>query len=95
MKTAECRGCGKPIVWVYLMKRNAAGDLEPCGSAPMDPRAPVYRVEEVNGEMVAFRANGPMAPTSDEGGMYMVTHFSTCPKASEFTRGGKKPARRG
>lgn len=46
---------------------------------PLDPRPPVYLVTEEG----AMRANGK------EGEAYYVSHFATCPKANQFSGGGK------
>jgi len=49
------------------------------GIIPLDPRPAVYQViEQPDGSAVAVRDKN-----------YMVTHFATCPKASDFS-GGKK-----
>ena len=49
--------------------------LEGGGAVPLDPRAPVYDVTEAGAHVYAARNRGAM-----------VSHFTTCPKASNFTR---------
>ena len=48
---------------------------------PLDPRAPVYSFNggDLDGEFKVHRAEG-----------CFVSHFATCPKASDFS-GSKKP----
>lgn len=72
MRTAPCRGCGRPVVWATT----DAGDR-----IPLDPSAPVYRIDARTGELVAVRARGEM-----------VSHFSTCPDAARFSRGPARAA---
>ena len=69
----RCQGCGKPIVW----GTTPSGD-----KIPLDPSAPVYKV---TGQM----AGGPaveLLPAAERRltGPF-VSHFSTCPKASDFS----------
>jgi hypothetical protein len=45
---------------------------------PLDPRPPIYRVRNMGGELVQVERATV--------GMYLVTHFATCPKASQFSR---------
>lgn len=74
MKTTACKGCGNPIVWAV---NPATGKR-----VPLDPKAPIYRVVELpNGECEALR---------ESDGELMVSHFSTCPKANDFSGGGKR-----
>jgi hypothetical protein len=65
-------GCGNPIVW---------GIDEKGTRHPLDPRAPVYHVLQFDPDTKTYaveRAGG-------ERGVYYVSHFSTCPKANEFS----------
>lgn len=43
---------------------------------PLDPKPVCYVVQEFDGELIC----GPVTA--------MVTHFATCPKASDFSKGG-------
>lgn len=71
MTTTPCKGCGKPIVWGV----DAMGQR-----IPLDPSAPVYRMDEQpDGSIVAARDL-----------RYAVSHFKTCPKANEFSGRSKK-----
>jgi hypothetical protein len=79
MRTSVCHGCGKRIVWGVMEGKKL----------PLDPSPPVYEVVGIDG-------NGPIvrrAARYTEGMPivgFMVSHFSTCPKASEFS-GSRKP----
>jgi hypothetical protein len=82
MMTTPCKGCGKPIVW---------GETRDGKRIPLDPRAAVYCYQEgLDGKDAvcdrALEING--TPTL----RFMVSHFATCPKASEFSGRGKKGA---
>lgn len=91
LKTDVCKGCGRPIVWARVMKRNTStGALEVGAPCPMDPRPPVYRVSELNGQVVAFRVNGDDRLDNNDPGTYLVSHFSTCTKANDFSGGGRR-----
>lgn len=80
VKTSPCKGCGRPILW--------ATDAE--GKAiPLDPRAPIYFVQELeDGRCVATlqKKEAEDVPVMRS----MVSHFSTCSKAAQFSRGGKQ-----
>ena len=52
------------------------GDLPTGGKVPLDPKAPVYDVEGIIGGTV----------TATRRTEAMVTHFATCPAASNFTK---------
>jgi hypothetical protein len=79
LRTATCKGCGRPIVWA----KNAEGK-----AIPLDPRAAVYRVrEDSRGELHAERSN----TDQDDQCWYFTTHFATCSHANEFS--GSKSAR--
>ena len=75
MKTTPCKGCGKPIIW---------GETLDGKRIPLDPRPPVYSCAEdvspgANGRVIAGRMVG-----------VAVTHFATCPRASDFSKGRNK-----
>lgn len=78
---SACRGCGKDVVWARLPDG---------GKIPLDPRPPVYEVSEVteadpnNPGQVVTVTTATRAPGK------MVSHFATCPKASDFSRSKKK-----
>ena len=72
MKTTPCRGCGKPIVFVLVPH-----DDGKVVRVPLDLRAPVYTVtvwdqDGTPSEAVRLWIGG-------------VSHFSTCPKAADFS----------
>ncbi len=66
MNTVKCKGCGRDMTW---------GITTEGARIPLDPRAPVYRLD--NG--IAVRAHG-----------CMVTHFATCSKAGDFSASKRK-----
>lgn len=77
MKTTPCRGCGKPIVFVAILRDDGLN-----GQIPLDPRPPVYQItlSDQDGtpkEAVRLRTA-------------YVSHFATCPQAAEFS-GGRRP----
>jgi len=81
--TVPCKGCGKPIVWATL----AEGDEITSKRVPLDPRPPVYVLQDgVPGEGALCRRVGK-AGTAIE---LLVSHFATCPKANDFSGGGRK-----
>lgn len=73
---ATCRGCGKPIIW---------GIGENGAKIPLDPRPACYDIQESAGAGLKL---GEVLVTRSR--RAMVTHFATCPKASDFSR-EKKP----
>ena len=77
---SACRGCGKEIIWGEYEKTVAPGEMKDI-RVPMDPSAPVYRIVGTAGSDGTVRIERDKAA--------MVSHFATCPKASQF-RGGKK-----
>ncbi len=58
---------------------------------PLDPRAPVYRVFPPGTAGPHSLAERAFQKTSDTyvGPLYMVSHFATCPKASEMSNRGR------
>jgi len=82
LELTTCAGCARLILWA----RDEKGD-----AIPLDASAPVYRVmqattgtDEVVREVHVGRVRGLAVEMS------FVTHFSTCPKAAEFTGGKRK-----
>ncbi len=67
---SKCRGCGKEIVW---------GVTDEGKKIPLDPSAPVYYVSDE-------KVDTPQGPTAkiERERSSMVSHFKTCPKASDF-----------
>lgn len=88
MKTSDCRGCGRPMVWA----------VTPDGKKiPLDPKASVYRVtsngpnEPPTAELVRTRQTVGDNDVVQEDS-YMVSHFHTCPNASDFSgRSRRRP----
>lgn len=73
MKTARCRGCGRPIVWATK---------EDGGKVPLDASAPVYAVTEAGDEIAGGAESVVLAKRAER---HLVLHHATCPKASEFS----------
>jgi len=72
-----CAGCGKKIVW----------GITPDGKKiPLDPSAAIYRSGE--GLAASYVVLVPAADRKDKGPW--VSHFATCPKASQFS-GSREP----
>jgi hypothetical protein len=73
MRTTPCEGCGKPMVWAYIVKDGVRTGKR----VPLDPRPVVYRL--VGGfDALDYEAQ---AITQADG---MVTHFATCRDANKF-----------
>lgn len=72
--TAVCRGCGRPITWAALTRKDGTA-----GRIPLDVRAPVYSVANVEGGAIASRLPGAY-----------VSHFATCSKANDFSNCKRK-----
>ena len=85
MKASPCKGCGKPIVW---------GVTADGKRIPLDPRPVVYHaVEESEFENRVTCTRVPEATnTAGTKTACYVSHFATCPKASEFGKGRKRDA---
>ena len=73
MKTSPCKGCGKPIVWAWILKEGKRTSKR----VPLDPRPAVYRL--VSGWDVSEYEAQQLLQV--EG---MVNHFATCPEADQF-----------
>ena len=73
---ATCEGCGKTIIW---------GKTHDGKRIPLDPSAPIYgvNVATTDGPVVCLI---PAADRKNQGPW--VSHFATCPKASQFSRRG-------
>ena len=78
---AECKGCGKKIIFAKTPEGK---------TVVLDPHPALYSVSASGDglELKAVRVNGckpnPEMFTGFEQG-YAVSHFSTCPKASDFS----------
>lgn len=74
MMRSRCAGpkCGREIVW------GVDGDGQ---RIPLDPRPPVYDVDETVEPPRAVRRQGAM-----------VSHFATCPDAGQFSGGKRRGA---
>jgi hypothetical protein len=82
-KTSPCQGCGKPIVWAADPKGHAI---------PLDPKPALYVVTEgMPDATVCQRLDPNSMLVAGDVATVMVTHFATCPKASEFS--GRNKAR--
>lgn len=94
LKTVPCRGCGKPIIW-GTTKDGKRIPLDPRApvyvvNALEYPPAPedleIVHIERGNGKeppSTAFRwakGNGAVVFAA------YVSHFATCPKASDFSQ---------
>lgn len=89
---SECRGCGKPILWLYVPGRPKPIPVDPMAavyvidaeSVKLDGNGRVDRSQPLRGERVTMHP-GTKLQTA------VVTHFATCPNAAEFS-GRNKPA---
>ncbi|MCC6671074.1 MAG: hypothetical protein IT458_08435 [Planctomycetes bacterium] len=73
MKISRCKGCGRGIVWATK---------EDGGKVPLDASAPVYAVTEVGDEIAGGAEAVVLAKRAER---HLVSHFATCPQASEFS----------
>lgn len=77
-----CGGCGAPVLWA----KTTAG-----ATVPLDPRAVVFRVERYTsgpgGDLTELLVHSTSKMELVE--RSFVTHFATCPKAREFSKGRK------
>lgn len=76
MSESLCKGCGRPIIW---------GETFEGKKVPLDPRAPVYTF---SGSDSGSGLRKILRLGSDEG---IVSHFSTCPKANDFSASKRQP----
>lgn len=76
----KCRGCGAEIIWIKTL----GGKSMPC-----DPEQVMYwekakakgKVVTPNGEVLSCEFSGDL---NNATGMGYVSHWSTCPKATDF-----------
>lgn len=89
MPTVPCAGCGKPIVWAKCRRDDGTAYR-----VPLDPAPAVFMVSHDDGvgvlgqnaNKVAQRAENALPPEAHPCHVeYMVSHFVTCPKASQFS----------
>lgn len=73
-----CRGCGAPIVWAKTL----AGRFIPLDATPVAEKPADKRYSLVN-------QDGADGPTAVPVFAQYVSHFTTCPKAAEFSGKGK------
>lgn len=73
-----CKGCGKEIIW---------GVTAPGKAVPLDPRAPIYHVVPDTDAKSGYSA---IKITRSEVDGFMVSHFSTCPHANDFSAGNRR-----
>jgi hypothetical protein len=81
-----CNGCGATVLWVQVKKADGT-----TGAVPLDPRAVIYRVAgfTVNGGtgfVDHLKVEKQDRDVDQLTGRCYVSHFNTCPKASEFSR---------
>lgn len=77
--TSPCRGCGRPILWITT----ADGK-----TVPLDPTPPVYhRVWDPDSDSHFWIRDGSGSGERTA----MVSHFSTCPKAGQFSGRNREP----
>jgi hypothetical protein len=79
---ANCRGCGKPIVWI----KTPGGKSMPCDPDPVPYWAGKEfhsRIVTPNGEVIACKLNGYKTAT----GIGYIPHWATCPKYKDFKKG--------
>jgi len=72
----SCRGCGKPMNWGL--------DSETGATIPLDPRAPVYEIGPLDEATRTFSVRRVRT--------HAVSHFATCPKSSDFSKGKRASA---
>lgn len=75
-----CRGCGKPVIWVAITKKDGTR-----GRLPLDARAPVYQVDPDH----AYPEEHPHQNAVRQKGAY-VSHYATCKNANDFSQSRRK-----
>jgi len=76
MRTAECRGCGAPMVWA----RTGRGAKMPLDAEPSSAGTYVLENEDTSNP-TTYRMIDPAYT-----GPRYTSHFQTCPKASDFSK---------
>lgn len=75
-----CKGCGKRIWWIQTTEGKRV---------PLDPVPPVYWFHWTPGQVCNKLENRDPQPewerSTDQNVQAYVSHFATCPKASEFS----------
>ena len=90
MKTATCRGCGKPIGFIKTVYGK---------TIPVDPDAFIYIPGHdgcdtfINADGTTERGWKAPYPAKDTKTGY-ISHFATCPEADSFRRPRKSDRRR-
>lgn len=75
MRTSDCKGCGKKIIWAFIVKAGVRTGKR----VPLDPRPVVYRMAGNGGfDASEYEAEALLQVNG------MVNHFATCPNASKF-----------
>lgn len=78
MRASRCKSCGAPIFF--------AKNCENAKVVPLDLRPPVYRLDAGGN---ALRANVAQKDLEDVTPGAYVSHFATCPNASQHSKRGK------
>lgn len=96
-RTSACKGCGCPIIWVQVACSSCQGRSGGCARCqqrgvvrvPLDARAPVFTIrtdpDSGDAESLPF---AELAKGSER--RVFVSHFATCPKAGQYSRGARK-----
>lgn len=82
MKRGRCRGCGAEILWITTK----AGKAMTCNPVPVmywEKSKAKGKVVTQNGLTLSCNFEGN---PDDATGLGYISHFSTCPKATEFRR---------
>jgi len=74
---STCKGCGRPIVWGLNITTGKR--------VPLDPSPLVYEVFHGKDDATECVRAEP-----EEGVTLMTSHFNTCPKANDFSKGGSR-----
>lgn len=81
---SRCKGCGAVMVWIPT----PAGKQMPCDATPVKYRAdPAGKAKIVTaaGEVLSCE----ISPAGETDGYGWIPHWSTCPRAGDFKRGGQ------